>query len=58
MAALRADVLSREEIAVENHLAAAIAFAPKIVGRRGLGPHQAFDPWTDEIGDPVHGRGF
>src|SRR5437764_12993584 len=58
MAALRADILRRNQIAVENHLAAAIALAPKIVGRRGLRPHQAFDPWTDEIGDPVHGWVF
>jgi hypothetical protein len=36
MAALRTDILRRDQIAVENHLAAAIAFAPKIVGRRGF----------------------
>ena len=56
VAALRTDVLRGHEIAVEHHLAAAGAFAPQIVLGRGLGAHQALDPWADEIGYPVHGR--
>ena len=56
MAALRADVLRRDQIAVEDHLAAAGAFAPEIVRRvAGCAPDQALDPRADEIGDPVHG---
>ena len=56
-AALRADVLRRHEIAVEDHLAAARAFLPEIFRRVALAAtaHQALDARTDEIGDPVHG---
>ena len=44
MAALRADVLRRHQIAVENHLAAAGAFAPEIVGRGGVVPRARSAP--------------
>src|SRR5262249_22074337 len=54
MAALRADVLRRDQVAMEDHLAAGRAFAPEILRRLRLVGHQAFDPGADEIGNPVH----
>ena len=55
MAALRADAVGGDQIAVEDHLAAAGAFAPQIVRGRCRGAaHQPFNPWTDEIGNPIH----
>src|SRR5262245_18610335 len=53
MAALRTDTVRRDEIAVEDHLAAARALAPERV-RRGRAAHQALDPRTDEVRDPIH----
>ena len=53
--AARTDVQVFRQIAVKDHLAAAIALAPQVLGR--IAPlEQRLDLRRDVIGDPVHGH--
>src|SRR3546814_4740032 len=53
VAAMRADMQVRFEIAVENHLPAVRAFVPEVV-RYVLLLHQRTDLGPHEVGQPVH----
>src|SRR4030095_3077498 len=53
-AALRANAQIGFEVAMENHLPAAGALVPQILGNVGLA-HQSADLGSDEIGQPAHG---
>ena len=58
MVAIGADIQIGHQVAMEDHLAAGRAFPPEIFRRiaaaLALAGHQALDPGTDDIGDPVH----
>jgi hypothetical protein len=58
MAALRTDMLRSQQIAMKNHFTATRTLVPKRVWRAGLRAHQPFDPWPDEVGNPVHAGSF
>jgi hypothetical protein len=58
MVAIGADVQIGHQVAVEDHLAAGRTLLPKVLRRiaaaLALVVHQALDPGSDDVRDPVH----
>ena len=54
VSAIGADIQIIAQLAMKQHRSAFVAFLPEILGRFAARKDRV-DPWTDEIGDPVHG---